>query len=168
MTPDRLRDLLYYSVVSGRFYWISDRVCGKGRIFAKAGSSAGCTDKLARYVRIRLDGKLYHAHRLAWLYVTGKFPASLVDHVDLIRANNAWINLRAATKSENSCNSKTAISNTSGYKGVTWFARDAKWCAAVQRDGKRIFLGYFKDKEQARLAVEAGRNEHHGDFANHG
>lgn len=40
----------------------------------------------------------------------------------------------------------------SKYKGVTWIKRDKRWRAQIQRNGKLIYLGHFKDEKKAAVA----------------
>ena len=54
------------------------------------------------YVSIRIQGKAYLAHRLAWLITYGKMPKKDIDHIDRNRQNNRIDNLREVTASENS------------------------------------------------------------------
>jgi HNH endonuclease len=159
LTAGRLRELLHYDPLTGLFTWLLT-VGRRG----KAGRVAGCVNEATGYVVVRIDGANYQAHRLAWFYMTGDWPTVLIDHEDTDNGNNLWTNLREATHSQNQCNRGSNCRNTSGYKGVSWMARQRKWRAVVGR----THLGCFTDKEQARLAAVAGRIKHHGDFANQG
>lgn len=118
------------------------------------------------YWQIKVNGKFYLAHRLAWLYMTGEWPL-FVDHDDLDKRNNKWINLRNCDKSENKCNTPIRADNTSGIKGVNWSENHKSWCARVQLRGKRIHLGYFTDIELAELVVNEAREKLHQEFYRH-
>jgi hypothetical protein len=161
VTADSVRKLLYYSVVTGRFYSLVDRYS------VKAGDRLGSIDKSDGYGVISLNGRVYQAHRLAWLYVTGEWPEELIDHANRDRSNNAWHNIRSADMSQNNSNVQRRRDNTSGYKGVTWRPDKGKWQARVWANGKAYSGGHFADKEQANLAAIALRNKLHGEFANH-
>ena len=63
LTQARLKELLDYQPDTGKFTWKINRTG-----FAKAGSYAGA-NKTGGYRQIRVDGTMYAAHRLAWLYV---------------------------------------------------------------------------------------------------
>lgn len=114
LTHSDLVRLLDYNPETGLFTWKAKR-CG-----TKHGSVAGSIDPSHGYRRIKIDGHLYLAHRLAWFYVCGEWPAHEIDHIDRARANNRIANLRPATRSENQCNKPRYSNNRTGAKGVHW------------------------------------------------
>lgn len=146
----KLLELLHYDPASGTFTWKVTR----GRS-AKAGQVAG-TPHPEGYVQIGVCGRLYLAHRLAWFYVTGQWPAGLIDHQNRDRSDNRFENLRVCDFSSNAANSKIPVTNTSGVKGVSWDKCSGSWQVGIKKNGKRKHLGRFADKE---LAAEAYRNE---------
>ena len=81
LTQKRLKELLKYDPETGHFFWLVDR----GGI--KAGDEDGC--KKRAYVFVSVEDKIYRAHVLAWLYMTGSFPAEFIDHKDLNKQNNS-------------------------------------------------------------------------------
>jgi hypothetical protein len=120
LTADRLRELLEYDPETGVFRWKEARAPN-----AKAGDEAGFIHRDG-YRYIRIGQRQYAAHRLAWLYVTGEWPASHLDHRDMERTNNSLGNLRPASHSQNQANRPKQANNTSGFKGVYWQARSGK------------------------------------------
>lgn len=116
------------------------------------------------YICIRMFGKKYYAHNLAWLYMTGRFPELILDHIDGDGLNNRWNNLREATLSQNSMNAKLSKNNTSGYKGVSWCNNKKMWRASIYFEGKSINLGGFKDVHEAGLAAQNARKKYFGEF----
>lgn len=154
MIKQELKNLLFFNPKIGIFTWI------KGR---KKGSVAGSVDKEG-YIVIHILGKIYKAHRLAFLYMTGKFPEDQIDHVDGNPSNNAWDNLRKATNRQNQGNKKLRRNNTSGYKGVGWHKSIKKWYSSISYDGK-IHLGYFEYAEDAALAYNFAAIDLFGEFA---
>lgn len=162
MNQERLKSLLHYDPIIGRWTWRITR----GRL-APAGSNAGFRDK-SGYVVIRVDRKLYRAHRLAWLYVTGKWPKDQIDHINGDRSDNRFRNLREATGFQNRANSRKRKDNTSGYKGVHWRQDANKWRARIHSNGKCVYLGYFSSKEGAHAAYISASKIYHGKFANSG
>lgn len=161
LTHERLRELLAYDPESGVFTWLQSkgtRVAGK-----PAGYICG-----EKGIYIMVDKKGYRAHRLAWFYMTGAWPADQVDHIDRNPNNNAWANLREATGSENSHNTKRAHTNTSGVKGVSWVSSLGKWRTQVKLRGVLHSAGDFDDLQKAAEAVRSLRSRLHGEFTCHG
>ena len=158
LTHERLYEVLDYSPILGLFWWL------KSRGTKKAESVAG-TKRPDGYIQIQIDDRLYLAHRLAWLYVHGEWPPEEIDHKNNDPSDNRLANLRLATDSQNQANTPKQAHNTSGFKGVSWFRRDRKWRAEIQKDGKSRHLGYFADPVDAARAYDAKAKELHGDFA---
>lgn len=160
LTQERLKELLEYDPDTGIFTW---RV-SKGS--SKKGSVAGAIGG-GGYRNIMIDGKQNRAHRLAFLYMSGYIP-EIVDHIDGVKDNNSWINLREACLSTNQHNSKKAKNNTSGVKGVSKLKKTNKWESYCRVNGKKFHLGRFTDIKDAEEAVRKFREDHHGEFHNHG
>ena len=89
-----------------------------------------------------------------------------VDHIDNNRLNNNVLNLRYATHSENSQNSKIRADNTSGSKGVSFNTKRNMWRASIMIDGISIFIGSFENKEDAIAARILKANQAFGIFTN--
>lgn len=116
------------------------------------------------YLFTRILGKYYLLHRLAWFYMTGKWPENEIDHKDLNKSNNKWENLREATSNQNKYNVKARSNNSSGFKGVSFDKRTQKWVAQITINGKNRGLGRFKTPEEASVAYNLEANKHHGEF----
>lgn len=158
LTQARLKELLHYNRETGIFTWIkptSRRV--------SVGSICKVNSKLG-YVSIRIDGVLYWAHRLAWLYETGAMPKEQIDHANGVKDDNRWSNLRVATKSQNMRNAGRRRNNTSGYTGVGLHNQTGKWRAYIARHGRTIHLGLFDTKEEALAARELAAKKAYGEF----
>ena len=158
LTAKRLRELLHYDRKTGAFTW---RSSGKGRRSAK-GLAAGCSSAANghhRYWRIRVDGVLYHAHRLAWFYVHGEWPPQHTDHKET--RSDGLRNLRPCTVSQNLANTGLRADNTSGFKGVTRAAGSASWRAQIQA----AYLGSFADPKDAARAYDREAIRRFGKFA---
>jgi hypothetical protein len=158
ITQERLKEMLYYHPESGDFVW---HIGGKGR--PGTGRQAG-TLTVNGYIQIVLNRKLYLAHRLAVLYMTGDWPEN-VDHEDLCRTNNKYSNLRICSWAQNRHNSGMPKTNTSGFKDVFWYASKKKWHVQVRAFNQRHHLGYFEKIEDAVKARDAGIARLHGNFA---
>ncbi len=151
-------DRLEYNPLTGSFTWVRDQ----GRI--KAGTHAGrWCDKHngGAYLRIKLNGTEYYAHRLAFLIMEGWIPQS-VDHRSLNTRDNSWSNLRAATIAQQNRNRSMHKRNKLGAKGVTLV--NGKYQARIGVNGKKINLGKYDSLDEAKEAYAAGSRKHHGDF----
>lgn len=155
ITSERLKELLEYEPKTGIFRWkIETRQTKIGSIAAIGGSHP--------YVRIRLDGAAYYAHRLAWLYVHGEWPIGDLDHIDEDKRNNRISNLRLATESQNQHNKSYASKNSkTGLIGSSLHKASGLYRASIQVYGVQTDLGYFKTAEEAHEAyVKAKRKLH--------
>lgn len=159
LSREDLVGLLHYAPDSGDFTWRVRPAAG-----VPEGSVAGTTLK-SGYRSIRIGRAGYRAHRLAFLYMTGHWPAGDVDHIDGDRANNRWANLREATRSQNMANRGATRTNPTGTKGVCWDEQRHGWRAAITVDRKRIHLGIFGDAAQAQEAYWLAARQHFGQFA---
>jgi hypothetical protein len=153
---NRLRKVLNYDPETGVF---TRRVRTSTRV--NVGDVAGwITDE--GYRAIRVDCGTYKAHRLAWLFMTGEWPKNQIDHINRIKNDNRWANLRDVTNAANVQNVHGARSNSkSGFLGVTKHAN--KFRAAIGHKGKQEYLGLFDTADQAHAAyVIAKRRVHEG------
>jgi len=119
------------------------------------------------YIRLKVDGRQYQAHRVAWLIMTGEWPENDIDHINHDRADNRFINLREATCMENARNQKLRKTNKSGVCGVRLNKKKTKWDAQIQVVGKIIHLGAF-DKFENAVKVRKEAEEKYGFHPNHG
>ena len=95
LTAKRLRKVLSYAPTTGIFRW---KVSASGR--APVGAIAGAKNGRG-YHQIRIGGRPYSASRLAWLYMTGKWPNSEISYINGKPSDTRWTNLREATSSQN-------------------------------------------------------------------
>jgi hypothetical protein len=145
-----VRNFLDYSPSDGLLTW----KISKGA--AKVGRVAGCLARNARgysWLQVRISGRLYAAHRLAWMHYYGQNPDGEIDHVNQNATDNRIDNLRVVTHAENARNQPMKRTNTSGITGVYWESRTAKWRAEVKVDGKKSRLGRFENIQDAASAV---------------
>ena len=154
----KLKRFLHYDPNTGHFTWLEKR----GHM--KPGDRAGCVDPEG-YVAIVLHGIRYRASRLAYLYMTGSFPLVIVDHRNRVRHDNRWENLRPADYSENVFNRRKLKHNRSGITGVYWNKPRQKWMARIQVRGRRLFLGYFANKEDAATARQDAEHQYFSEFS---
>jgi hypothetical protein len=159
ITQEQLKEILEYNPDTGVFTW-------KKTVNSRAviGSVAGYKINEG-YIQISIYGKKYRAHRLAFLYMTGKWPKELVDHVNQIKDDNRYINLREATVSQNNINSKKQKNNKSGYRGVYWDSKNQIWRVQIKYKSKHRYLGRYADIKEAASVYKAAALKLYGEFA---
>ena len=158
ITQNELLRILNYNSQTGVFTWL----VSTGQR-AKIGSVAGSITK-SGYQRIVINKKIYFSHRLALLYVYGRFPKEFIDHINHDKSDNRIINLRECNKSQNMQNVVNIKSNKSGIKGVSWCKRTNKWQAFASLNNKSVYLGRYKNINDAADAYKIFAIKHHGEF----
>lgn len=162
LTHVRLKELLHYDPETGIFTWRAPSKYGKTR----PGMRAGCVvhTKQADYwvIRPTREFPLTHAHRLAFFYMTGRWPHHTIDHRNRIGTDNRWENLREATQGQNMLNRAPRKSQTP-YRGV--WKQGNSYAAYITVNKERIRLGSFTNPEAAARAWNVAAVQHHGAFA---
>jgi len=155
LTAAQLREILRYDPITGTFYRLKN-TGATGRI-----GPINVRPSVRGAYAICVHANKHYAHRLAWLYMTGEWPAHEIDHIDGNPLNNRFANLREATGAQNKQNQRRPkTTNKSGFLGA--FKHDARrWRANIQINGKTIHIGLFDSAEEAHAAyVEAKRRLH--------
>ncbi len=152
---DRAKQAIHYDPETGRLTWLVDE--GKRRVGKEAGGSL-----MKGYKRLRIDKEQYSHHQVAWLLVTGEWPASSIDHINRIKTDNRWDNLRLATQSQNNAN-RLPLSKSGLPKGVARI-RD-RFCGQGWKDGRRYYLGVYATPEEAHAAYVAFVSRGFGPYA---
>lgn len=142
LTQERLKELVNYDPDSGIFTW----KIGRKKVFQN--SVCGRVDSNG-YRVIGIDYSKYRACRLAFLYMNGEFPKHQVDHINRIKHDDRWENLRDVTSLENNQNTLKKSTNKSGYKGVSFHKKSNKWVAQICFNGKSYNLGGYSTPEKA-------------------
>lgn len=137
ITNPNLRNQLTYNPETGSFSWL---VSGSGR---KLNLSAGCVKGVGPKLRreITFEQKEYTSGQLAWVFMTGKFPDFIIDHIDQDSLNDKWVNLRRGDECVAQRNVKKSIRNSTGVVGVTWNKKSSKFKAFIGIGGKQAYLG---------------------------
>ena len=156
LTAARLREVLDYAPETGVFRWRLRSGC------RAQGSIAGCVGD-GRYIRIRVDGVLYLAHRLAWLHVYGCWPEDKLDHRRGGGLENRLSNLRECSNAGNAKNSRMHKNNRLRSKGV--IERNGRYVAKIFSDGQSHWLGTFDSVAEAAAAYDLAAHKYHGEFA---
>jgi hypothetical protein len=179
LTQIELKALLNYDQNTGHFTWKSD---GYNKTHLKG---ERITYIRSGYIAVWLKQRHFLAHRLAWLYMTGEFPPEglQVDHTDGDKLNNAFINLRLVTPSQNGQNSVGFSTRSTKVKGLSYveFRKDKPnfsptLNAKIKLEGKSycksLTLSGDMTKEKAEviltLWLKETRERLHGIYANHG
>lgn len=149
-----LRDMFFYEQEFGH---LVRTVTTSSR--AKVGAIAGYEDRHG-HLRVRFNGKEYAVHRLVWLYVTGNFPEGEIDHINGIRSDNRFSNLRDVPHRTNMENRKKAAAhNISGVLGVT--KRGDSYMARIKINGKQVILGSFASASDAHVNYLIAKRQSH-------
>lgn len=157
----RLLEVIRYDPETGTFYW---KVATSRKI--RVGSVIATRSKGARggiYLQGRVDGRICRLHRLAWLYMTGSWPANEIDHINGDSTDNRWLNLRDVPRAVNQQNVRSAKRNSkTGLLGA-FPARGGKFRAAIRVGQEFHHLGHFDTAKEAHAAyVCAKRLLHEG------
>lgn len=168
LSQEYVRKLFSYNQITGELAWRprnssefkterSFRSWSSRHANKRAGgvTCAGCGKY--KFRRVRVDGRLYTEHRLAWLWMTGEYDGVEIDHINHDATDNRWSNLRRVDRAQNCRNSSKRCDNSSGVSGVTWNKARGRWQAQVAMTDsgsrKTFYLGLYDDKEIAKFAA---------------
>ncbi len=177
-SQEYLRMLLRYDPQTGVLLWrkrsvalfgsnghTAEHTCNKWNS-RMAGKPALAAIKGDGYAHGAIDGVHYSSHRVIWKWMTGDDPDE-IDHINGVRDDNRWANLRSVSRALNGKNCARHKDNLSGVTGVRYQKRDKLWQAYMIPDGVFIHLGAFKKLEAAIAARKAGEKRQ-GFHRNHG
>lgn len=147
-----LRKQLQYDPVTGVF----TRLTGfrRGRVAGGKSPSNG-------HWTISVGNKRYLASRLAWLWMTGRFPANEIDHINRNPLDNRFCNLREATNRQNQLN-RTRRPRT-GSRNIYPHARHFR--VVLFKEGKPLLFGTYKTLAEAETVRDKAVALHYGEFA---
>lgn len=100
-----------------------------------------------KYKYISLQNKDYKVHRLIWMYLHDRWPVEMIDHINGIKTDNRFCNLREVNAKQNAENINK-INAISGLKGVQPASR-GRWKTSIGHNKKVIYLGTYDTKEEA-------------------
>lgn len=162
MDQKLVKHLFDYNEKTGQLFWKNPTSYS-----LKPGDKAGTKQTRDGYIVVGFNKKKYLAHRLIWLWMTGSLPKNQIDHIDHVRDNNAWLNLRDVTQLENKRNQPISKANTSGATGVCWDKHREKWSCYIKVKGKKINLGRYDCKKEA-MEERRRAEDYYGFHKNHG
>lgn len=155
---ESLKEWVIYDPTSGIFTW-KVKVNRSKSIGDKAGAL------VHGYIRIKIKGKAYSAHRMAWFFHYGENPPDIIDHINGVKDDNRIENLRSASSTQNGRNRKR-WTNKSGYLGVSFREKEGFYAAHIRIDGKLRHLGCFATAITAARCAAKARRDHFGEFFN--
>lgn len=154
ISPKELQNILHYNPKTGIFIWLNPTSSRH-----KSFDTAGHYDKNG-YVLISINREIYRAHRLAFFYMTGVWPSKSIDHMNGVRNDNRWCNLREVTSAQNHQNRRKAHSNNKyGLLGVS--NHRGRIRSTINVNGKHVMLGYFDTPEDAHQAYLDAKRIYH-------
>lgn len=179
VSPEDLKRLLRYEPDTGKLFWLPRPLeffrDGAGRYTATRAKSIFDTSFANKealtarnpsgYARGNLFGRNVMAHRAAFCLMRGAWPAHQIDHVNGVRDDNRWVNLREATNQQNQYNSSSAKGSMSRFVGVSLCKRSLRWTAYICPDGTKIHLGNFRTEEEAARARDVAAKDMFGSYA---
>jgi len=161
LTQKRLKKIFHYNPTTG--VWIYNiKYISRGRKSLRYGKFAGYISKSTGYYILGIDNKAYQSSRLAFLYMDGYIPENQVDHINRIRHDDRWCNLRHVSCSCNIRNVGIRKNNTTGITGVYWHKRRKAWTVCIHEDNKKINAtgDNFFDAVVKRFELEKKYNYH--------
>lgn len=144
--PEECNTLLRYDKYTGNLYWLPRE--DKSFNTRRAGTEAGHY-KPKDYCNVKLFGKSYKAHRIAWYLYYGVDPGTyLIDHKNGNKHDNSIRNLRLANHSLNLTAAASTLSG--GYTMVGNMYR-----AQISLNNVRTHIGLFYTQEEAVAAYHS-------------
>lgn len=159
----RVRDLLDYDPETGVMRWVNVSKYHIGLNSKEAGGPVP-NHNGKRYVTITIDGRKYKRSRLAFAWMTGRWPTHCIDHINGNSEDDRWVNLREATITENAWNHSRRAKRSALPMGVRTMA-SGRYQARLAVNKKMLHLGTFATPEEAVSAYQKAREEHYGQFA---
>lgn len=160
LSSEYVKSIINYDQETGEFIWKHRDDVSKSWNTQFAGTKCGAN--INGYICIRINKKLYRAHRLAWLIFYNEWPNLEIDHINGNRKDNRLLNLRLADRVQQGHNRKA--SGKSGILGVHWCKNDKKWKAFTRLNGKKKNLGSFECPAAASLAYQVAAHIKVGNF----
>ena len=157
LTRESVRKKLNYCFDTGHFTWKSTGKRAGGYTFGG-------------YRLIQVNNVKIREHRLAMIWMDDHCfqEGEQVDHINGIRDDNRYENLRIATNQQNNFNRKTQKNNKLGFRGVCKQKGCNKFRAHIKIEQKKKHLGYYDTFEEAKAARLAAEVELFGEYRYHG
>jgi hypothetical protein len=164
LTQERLKEVLHYDPDTGVFTW-RVRLSNVTPVGSVAGTFIGSVADRARgrmYRSIKIDRVAYRAHRLAFLYMTGEFPADEVDHTGHDRCDNRWRALTKATRRSNGQNQSLRETSKTGHIGIS-LKKNGQYYVCIAHKNCGVY-----DRLEDAVAASRKKYQELGYHPNHG
>lgn len=157
ITQEQIKDSLSYNPDTGNFIWVNISKYHSEKIGRIAGTINASRGK--EYIAIRISGKSYGAHRLAWIFTHGWQPEE-IDHINGNSLDNRIINLRSCDRLTNNQN-HTKGQNKSGLPLGVRVLSNGRYQARIRANHKTRYLGAFATPKEAGEAYSKAREKLH-------
>ena len=146
---DLLNKCFTYNEITGefikvmKFNWKGDLIKCKPKVVQTLNSYG--------YYQVNFKNKVYLVHRLICYIMNGEYPDRDVDvdHINGVRTDNRWVNIRLVDRGENLKNVGMRSDNTTGIKGVHYEKSSGKYFTFIYHNSKRVVLGRFNTIDEA-------------------
>lgn len=147
LTFEEASRIFQYDEETGKLFW-KERIHKRIRIGWECGR---LTDH--GYRKVRANNKEYYTHRIIWLLKTGHWPKNQIDHINHVRDDNRYHNLRDVTCQQNIHNMH--------WNGIHKAKHGTTYSASIMASGQRIYLGNFPSAEIAKQAYKNAKEKYH-------
>ena len=162
LTAEEARRIFSYDTETGELKWAVT-------LSSAAVKGKPCAAKnFHGYYTVKVRGKTYLVHRVVWLMMTGSFPTTTIDHINRVRSDNRWSNLRLATITQQAGNTIRTDGKVTGVRGVRMcgkkFQARIRTKNPVTGESRLVHLGTFPTLELAKAAYDAIAKDYFGEF----
>lgn len=156
--PQSVSERLLYLPHTGQLFWKDG---------PRKGKEAGWLDTHG-YLLTRVEGQLLRNHHIVWFINTGHWPDSELDHIDRVRSNNRFENLRLSDRKGQGANQTLQTRRIGKWKGVHKTS-SGKYGVKIKVNGVQITgLGQsYVDPREAALIYNYAAEAYFGPFANY-
>lgn len=170
-SQSELLSLLEYRPNTGQLVWRArtEKNCCRPKWFNSRFANRDAFTAINRkgYHFGLINSQAYLAHRVIWRMATGDDPLDQnIDHINGVKSDNRWSNLRLATNSQNQANKERGCRRSSSkYKGVSYAKGQDRWQSYLRQNGRKIHLGTHQCQTAAALCYDRAAIDKFGEYA---